>query len=243
LDALLGGEFERVAPLLAPHATAPARLGVYRNNVRANFIDSLHSSFPAIWRLVGEAYFRQIAGEFHRLHPSRSGDLLHVGHAFPGYLAERHHADEYRYLGDIARLEWLCQESLLAAEHSPLDLERLRRVTPSAYDDLRFQLHPAVRLFESPYPALRIWQANVASDAEPEVIDLASGPDCVAVMRQRLQLKFHPLSRGEQAFLNALQAGTACGAAIEQAGACDDEFDASAALQRFVAAEIIVDFR
>jgi len=30
LDALLGGEWVRAAPLLAPHAAAPARFGVYR---------------------------------------------------------------------------------------------------------------------------------------------------------------------------------------------------------------------
>ena len=244
LDALLSGELERVAPLLTRSGAEPARrVGVYRSNVQGNFIDSLRSTFPAIWRLVGEDYFRQTAREFQKSHPSRSGDLLHVGRGFPDYLAELHRDDQYGYLADVARLEWLCEEVLLAAEHPPLDLERLRLLAPSAYDALRFELHPALRLFESPFAALRIWEANAASEEEPEVIDLGSGPDRLAVMRQRLKLKFYPLSRGEYRFLSALRDGAAFGAAIENGSACDEEFDAGAALQRFVAAEIIVDFQ
>jgi hypothetical protein len=241
MDALLGGALASAAALLAPGGAPVERLGLYRNNVRTNFVDSLRSSFPVTWRLVGEDYSRQVALEFHASHPSRSGDLLHVGQAFPGYLATLHQ-HEYRYLGEVARLEWLCQEALLAAERAPLDLEKLARVPPTAYDGLRFELHPALRLFESPYPALRIWQANVASAAEPELIDLDCGADCLALMRERLELKFHRLSRSEFCFLAALHTGASFSAAIEGADACDAEFDAGAALRRFVAAEAIVDF-
>jgi hypothetical protein len=248
MDAILSGELEGVTHLLAAERGAkppsPARrLAVYQNNVRANFIDSLHSSFPALWRLVGEDYFRQIAGAYHRSHPSRSGDLTHVGRDFPEYVGELHHAGEYRYLADIARLEWLCQEVLLAAPHPPLDLNRLRLIAPAAYDALRFELHPAVRLYASAYPALRIWEANVTSEAEPELIDLAAGADCLAVARHALELKFYRLGPGEYAFLDALQSGMVFSAALEAACGCDADFDAAAALRRFVAAKVIVDFQ
>jgi hypothetical protein len=216
---------------------------VYGNNMRSNFLDSLISSFPAVRRLVGEDYFRQVAREYHRQNPSRSGDLLHVGRGFADYLAELHRADQYRYLADVARLEWLCEESLLAAEHAALDLERQRNVAPSAYGALRFDLHPALRLFESEFPALRIWEANVESDAEPEPIDLGAGADRLAITRARLKLAFHRLSRGEFSFLDNVRGGAEFSTAIERAGTCDDAFDAGAALRRFVAAEAIVDYR
>ncbi len=247
MNALMSGDLRQAAPLIAmggaARAASPARrLGVYRSNVCANFLDSLHASFPAIWRLVGEDYFRQAAREYHRENPSRSGDLLHVGRGFPAFLAKRHRTDQYQYLADVARLEWLCEESLLAAEHAALDFERLRGVAPSAYGALRFDVHPALRLFESPFPALRIWEANVASDAEPEPIDLGAGADCLAITRVELELAFHRLSRGEYSFLDSLRGGDDFSEAIEHAGACDDEFDAGAALRRFVAAQVIVDF-
>src|SRR5882724_11757797 len=88
MEGLLGDDPARAIALIAARPTcrsavAGHRLGLYRNTVRSNFIDSLHSSFPVIWRLVGEDYFRQTAREFHRLHPSHSGDLTHVGQALP----------------------------------------------------------------------------------------------------------------------------------------------------------------
>jgi Putative DNA-binding domain len=240
MHALLDGEMERAAILVAAQGIAPAhRLGVYAATARANFIDSLISSFPAIRRLVGEDYFKQCARGYHTRHPSRSGDLQPLGQAFAQYLWEVHGDGEYRYLGDVARLEWLLQETLLAADHGPLDLAKLRRVAPAAYDDLRFTLHPSARLFESRFPCLAIWEANVACDTEPELIDLGAGPDRVLLIRGGGQLSFHRLSHAEQGFLHSVQAGERFAVAVESGA---HAFDAAAALQRFVVAGVIVDF-
>ena len=71
----------------------PAALSIYVNNARVGFTQTLKRAYPAIERLVGEDYFLQCAREFQRLHPSRSGDLQHVGEGFCDYLLERHGAD------------------------------------------------------------------------------------------------------------------------------------------------------
>jgi hypothetical protein len=153
----------------------------------------------------------------------------------------------------VARLEWLVQETLLAADHGPLDLAKLGRILPDDYDGLRFHLHPSARLFASRYPCVAIWEANVGSDAEPELINLDAGPDRVLLVRAGGQLKCHRLSHGEQEFLHSVQAGERFAAAVESGGvqsradlAGEGEhctFDAAAALQRFVLAGVIVDFQ
>jgi len=107
---------------------------------------------------------------------------------------------------------------------------------------LRFELHPSLRLFESRYPTLAIWEVNVGSDAEPPTIDLRRGGDLIAIVRQRLQLQFHRLSAGEHSFLRALALGGCFSAAVDCGDEADAAFDASAALQRFVAAETVVAF-
>jgi len=224
---------------------------VYRNTVRSNVTAALESTFPAVRRLVGEAYFRQAARDFALRYPSRSGDLRHLGASFPRYLSELHAHDQYRYLGDVARLELLIEEVLLAAEHPPFDLAALAAVAPDAYENLQLVLNPALRLFESPYPIQRIWETNVGSNTEPDTIDLESGGDRLAVLRQRLQLQFHPLSPGEWRWLTALSAGMPFAASLEAAAvdedagrdADEDEFDAAAALRRLVALGAIVAFR
>ena len=230
LDALFGaGQIE-------------GRQGLYQSNVRINFTDALRSTYPAVRRLVGEDYFRQTALMFQGTHPSRSGDLAHAGRGFPEYLAALHGDGQYRYLADIARLEWLCQEALLGAGHAPLDLERLRAVAPPHYDALRFELHPTLRLYQSAYPALLIWEANVADESEPEPIDLNAGGEQLALMRRAGKLTFLSLTPGELAFLDALERGAPFGEAIASAGAREGPFDAGAALRRFIGAEAIVDF-
>lgn len=246
MDALLGASLEQAVPLIAsPGERARGQLGVYHNTVQVNFLGSLESTFPAIRRLVGADYFLQTAREFQRRHPSRSGDLLHVGQRFPQYLSELHAADRFRYLSDVARLEWLIQDTLLAAEHAPLELSKLAAVAPDDYDALRFELHPSLRLFESPFPALRVWETNVGGEAaartEPEAVDLDAGGDRLALMSRRLTLQVHRLSPGEAGLLQAIRRGASFAAAVDAGQAGDDEFDATAALQRFVSVEAIVD--
>jgi hypothetical protein len=258
MQAVLDGEPDRAARWIASRGISPTQaLNVYANTARSNFTESLISSYPAVRRLVGEDYFLQAARVFHRGQPSTSGDLQPAGTRFAQYLSQLHGNDEYRYLAEVARLEWLIQETLLAADHAPLDLDKLGLIAPAAYDQLRFDLHPSARLFASQFPCVAIWQANVGSDAEPEPIDLGSGPDRVLLVRSGGELKFHRVNQGEQAFLQSLRAGDAFAEAVQSGqrwdaavghaangDAADDgtRFDAAAALQRFVAAGVIVDF-
>ncbi len=219
-------------PVVPNGLHAAQRLQVYAGNAHANFSSALELSYPVVRRLVGAAYFAQCARSFQREHPSRSGDLQPAGAPFPAYIDALHRGGEYRYLGDVARFEWLLQEALLAADHPPLDLGKLAAVATGDYDSLRFRLHPSVRLFESDYPCLAIWQANSAAE-EPPVIDLHGAPrERIAIMRSGstgwgaphvhgtglgapTAPRFHALSEGEQAFLAALQAAAPFAAAVE----------------------------
>jgi hypothetical protein len=254
LRSLLEGEPQpdALAQIIAPPGMHPAPiLNLYANNARSHFIDALRSSYPAVRRLVGDEYFDQCARSFHARYPSRSGDLQPAGEHFPEHLLELHGAGEYRYLGEVARLEWLIEETLLAADHAPLDLGKLQAVPPEGYDDLRFSLHPSARLFASEFPCTAIWEANVGSDAEPPTIDLGSGHDRVLLTRERGRLRLHRLSAGEMRFLRSLQAADTFRAAVESGfgahlpGGAEEglaaTFDAAAALRRFVAATVIVD--
>jgi hypothetical protein len=255
---------------IAAHGIPPARrLNVYATTARENFIGSLASSFPAVRRLVGHEYFEHCARSYHRRHPSLSGDLQPAGMQFANHLSAIHGNDAYRYLIDVARLEWFIQESLLAADHPMLDVTRLAAVAPARYDALRFDLHPTVRLFASDYPCLRIWQANTTGDAAPDTIDLSSGGDRLLLMRRDGELVFQQTSSGEQRFLCALMSGARFAEAVEAGepdnanpaanaratantdavvhasvpdGLGGDVFEAAAALRRFVLAGVIVDF-
>jgi hypothetical protein len=243
MDCLLGGAPDEASDLVHSRGMAAAeRLRIYQRNLIENYTKSLRSSYPVIASLVGEEYFNDAARQLQLAHPSQSGDLAEVGAAFAEFLLERHHADQFRYLADIARLEWSCQKSLLAADHAPLELARLAAVVPADYDQLHFLLHPAVQLFESPYPCLKIWQSHADESIHNEQIDLNGGGVRVAIALSSRSLVFHPLSDGEYVFLAALHSNVPLAGAVEVAIAADPSFDAAAMMRRGVLAGLVVDF-
>jgi hypothetical protein len=226
-----------------PGVVPRAAVSIYANNAHVNFIETLKLTYAAIWRLVGEDYFRQCAREFQRLYPSRSGDLQHVGEGFADYLETLHGGDAYRYLPAVARLEWAYQEALIESELAPLDLNRLAQVEPHNYLALRFRLQPSVRPVESAFPILAIWEANVVEGQAQEYrIDLDAGADRLLVVRGFEEVRIHTLTVGELAFLTRLLAGDAFAVAVESACDADSEFDPGATLKGFVALRAIVDF-
>ena len=95
---------------------AAARLAIYRNNLHANFHSVMALEFPVIQQLSGGDYFRQLAADYQRAQPSRSGNLHHIGVAFPAWLTERLAGTDYAWFGDVAALEWAWQECYVAAE-------------------------------------------------------------------------------------------------------------------------------
>jgi hypothetical protein len=228
---------------LVPGLLPPAALSIYANNVRVNFTQTLALTYPATRRLVGEDYFRQCAREFQRIQPSRSGDLQNVGKHFSDYIATLHGADEFRYLVDVARLEWAYQEALIEPEFVPLDLNRLAQVEPRNHLALRFCLQPSARLLESAFPVLAIWESNVVdASAEQDRIDLNAGADRLLLVRVFDDVRIHRLNTSELKFLTRLRVRERFGSAVESAIDADPTFDPVTSLKKFMALRAIVDF-
>jgi hypothetical protein len=187
-----------------------------------------------ICRLVGADYFRQLARAFLICHPSRSGDLHHVGRAFAPFLREQFADSEYLYLADVAALEWAYQECLVAAEVDPLDPVVLRSLPPESHGELRLGLRPSCRLIQSQFPVLRIWQVNQPDSAADETIDLRSGPDLLLVFRRSAGIYFRRIHQDDYHLLAAFAAGNSLLEALDSILASNPRFELCAALRRCV---------
>jgi hypothetical protein len=208
------------------------RLGIYRSNLEEGFAKTLALEFPVIQRLVGENYFRQLALSFLARHPSRSGDLHHVGVPFAGFLREQFVGTAYRYFADVAALEWASQECLVAEDDEPVDPKALQSVPPRAYPRLRFALRRAARLLESSFPIVCIWEANQPGATAAEIIDLAGGPEFALAHRMTDGARITRLSAGEFALLSTLARAEPLEAALDASLACQPDFDLGVALRR-----------
>ena len=219
-----------------------ARIDIYRNNVLGNYRKVLGAAFPVVKRLVGAAFFHAAVDAFVRAHPSVRGDVNGYGADLARFLESYGPARPLAYLPDVARLEWAIDQAAIAADASALDLAALAAVDQDALAMLRFRLHPSVRLIESRYPLLHIWQANQPDRDGSDEIDLGEGGDSLLVARAERAVGIERLTPGEAQLLRALAANAALGAAAARAGAVNPSFDLPAVLQRHVLNRVVVAF-
>ena len=231
--ALPPAEFDWLIGHIADDAAgARKRLGVYANTVRVNHRSALSATYPVVERLVGPDFFSYAAESFARSYPSRSGNLDDYGVEFPDFLDSFAPAASLPYLPDVARLELLVDQLMVAEDDS-----RVRSVAAPlvAYDvrlDYTLNLTAGCRLLKSDYPIHRIWQVNQPGCEDDGPVDLAEGGARLLVRRNGFAIEIVSLERAEFAFLSAFAAGLTLGAAVASALAVDPRFDAAQSLYR-----------
>ena len=200
-----------LAECIVDDGLAPARrLRVYRNNARAMFEGALERTYPVLRRQVGDEQFAALARRYRAEHPSRSGDLHWVGENFASWLAQQVAADGQAWLAELARLEWACEEAMVAARLPPLAPADLGPVAPETLADVGLVLQPSVRTVSSPFPVWSAWRAGQV-DGAGEPVDLALGAQHVVVTCCDTGLVLHSLPEEQYLFVAALAGGGSLG--------------------------------
>lgn len=207
------------------------RLGIYANNVRETFLGTLEATYPTVLRLAGRDWFRQAGRRYQLVHPSRRGNLHHLGERYADWLATEVGDGPYAYFADVARLEWAYQEVLVAAEPAALDLAALAAVPVRRHGELLLELSPAARLVESEYPLFAIWQAQRDTAADPRPVRLDAGPSRVLVIRRADHVELRELALAQHALLAAVARHRPLEAALEAALGADPTADATTTLR------------
>ena len=206
---------------------AGRRFAVYRNTVAVALTDALAASFPALQALVGEAFFRAMAGIFLRRHPPQTPVLADWGEAMPGFLQTFAPLAGYPYLADVARLELAIRQSYHAADSLPVAPEAFAAIPPDQLGALRLTLAPALRVVKSGWPLHDLWRAATTPGTEP-----GTEPQDVLITRPRYDPVAEVLPPGGAAFLGAIAAGRPLAAAL---GAAGDSFELAATLSLLLA--------
>lgn len=238
MDALLAASPDEQIPALGIKPglfAATERVAIYRNNLRGNFCRLLELEYPVTRRLVGEAFFEQTALQYLAASPSRSGDFFHAGREFATFLRRQFQESDYRYLPDVAELEWAYQEAMIAADDSrDFDIQGLLNLAPERLENLRFTLHPAVRLVRSPFPVVRVWQAHQGEVDDIDPIDLDCGGDNALLTRPGRSTTISAIDNGAAACLGLLLEGEPLGRALEAGLHAAADFNLQQALQQWL---------
>jgi hypothetical protein len=215
--------------LHGPDGTPDAsRFQVHRNTVASTLVEALAAAFPAIVRILGEAFFAAAAGAYAAAEKPASPLLFRYGATFPDFLARLDSLAAYPYVPDVARLDFAWLAAYHAADADPLSAETLARIPPERLTDTELPLHPATRIVTSPCPLVTLWSANRGDGPVPDCLPDRSEDAIVA--RPGTVVTVHPLPAGGAAFARALGDGLSLGAAAETAAASNTGFDLGACL-------------
>ncbi len=225
--------------LLRPDGTpATRRFNVYRNNVIVSLTDAIAEGFPVVCKLVGDEFFRFMARHYAAANPPGSPLLFRYGQSFPEFIVQFSSADSVPYLADVARLELARREANHAADAVPLEADCLAAFKADELPHLEFDLIPSMRIVESRFPVLSIWNANLGNG--PAEMP-ASGED-VLVARPEMEVEMHRMPPGGAHFLNALLDGTELGHAASLAASVEG-FDLASNITTMLQARLITNIQ
>jgi len=219
------------------------RLAIYGGAYRSRLADALAANFPALARLLGEADFRRLAGEYVRAHDSPFFSIRYYGDALAQFLATREDYTAAPVLAELARWEWAMTGAFDAADATPLAHEALARVSPQRWAQLRFTFHPSLQRLTLWWNVPQLWQA-LSDDTERPAASLTAEPLEWLLWRQDLSTYFRSLPQTEAAALDgALRGwpfGELCELLCEQLGDAAAPAQAATLLRGWVAAGLIV---
>lgn len=231
-----GDRADLAAAVVGDSISAEARLRVYQHHVAYSLGTALAATFPTVQALVGEEFFRTMAGRFVARELPTQPVLSEYGAGFPTFVAGYEPARGLPYLADTARLDW----ALNAAFHSPvgrrLAAADLAAIAVERLPSLSIALSAGAALIRSRYPIDRIWNASQPG-VSAGTVDLASGGADLLVLRRLDDAAFVVLGVGEAAFVASLIEENSLEAATERALSVDVTFDLSAGFARLLGLE------
>lgn len=234
--ALLDTDLPCPDGLCSANGADPAsRFAVYRNNVQGSLINALADSYPVVMQLVGDEFFRAMAGVFIQNHPPRSPLMSDYGSELADFISGFEPASSVPYLDDVARLERLRTQAYHAADALPLSQERIATVFADAdgLNELRIGLHPSLYLLDSNFAVVDIWAAH-QHDATLAGIDLNQAQHAL-ILRNGLEVEVFNVDLGISQFIRQLKAGLS----LTQALASADAFDLGQTLALLISRQAI----
>ena len=242
-QAVLGRDENAIVAAILGDGLDPAqRLGIYRNHYISSLTEALKATFPVTCRLLDPRFFAYAASEFIKQSPPRQVCLFEYGEGLPGFLAAFPPCAHLKYIGDVARLEWLINSALHSPGLPAIEGKDLAHLDVANYPQLVLALQPSLRLIESPWPIECIWHQNKPGVEGEGAIDLDAGGCRLEIRQLGDDVVFRQLEAGEFALRSELAKGGSLEGAIEVALAGDPQFNAADGLRRLFAEGLVVGF-
>lgn len=232
--ALLNPDLPLPEGVIGPRGKgAQKRFAVYRNNVTVGLVNALADIFPAVQRLVGEGFFRDMARVYLSEEPPRSALLFEYGGGFAAFLDRFEPVSKLPYLSGVARLERAWLDAFHAADADPLLPESLGAIPPESLGEVTFTPHPTARIVRCTYAAVAIFSASREERPLDHIRPLDPEDGLITRPRHEVQVRQLPSRAGDffEALMTGMTLGEAASTTFERHPAFDLPFAISAMLE------------
>ncbi|MEZ5537210.1 MAG: DNA-binding domain-containing protein [Thiolinea sp.] len=214
---------------------AEQRLGIYRNSAQAIHREHLKVVYPVCGQLLGEAFFSQLATYYSRHFPPASAFLSDYGGQLAEVIVEHEKLQPWRWVADIAQLEWARHYAWHRPNQPASDWGRLAGMDAQQQAGLRFALPASATLIRSRYAIHQVWSAHQQGSEQAFADIVLEQGECVLVWREGRQVFQQPLDEKVCSFLHYAEQGKTLAEIVALQGA-----DVSGVLARCVAQSWLV---
>lgn len=207
LEAVFTGQTEAVHCLDLQDNTRG--LQVYRANLHATALQALTISFPTVTKLVGPDILRYASNMLLRLAPPQHGNWARWGEQLAEVLAAMPELDEFPFVADCARLDFLCHQLLRATDHHFIK-KSLSVLSTEDPDRIKVHLAPSLTLLSSEFPIGKIRAAHKLSDEDRQrqlaivLQNKSTDKYFYACFRNDFEIEIQALTEIEYRWLNLL---------------------------------------
>lgn len=195
--------------------TAEQRLAVYKNNTHSLLRDLLKDTFPVTTLLLGDKFMSFATHKFITTFPPDSGDMNAYGAQFPDFLDHLPNVNEFAYVPDTSRLEWLAHEAYMSPRLPALTGAALAAVAdPMA---LELKLQPHVQLLRSGWPVDKLWHRVNEEGADLKGFEMKAEESFCAIFRAGDRIAVWSITEGGYRFIEHLQSSPSLPLAAEAA--------------------------
>ncbi|MBI2393222.1 MAG: putative DNA-binding domain-containing protein [Deltaproteobacteria bacterium] len=189
---------------------ADARLAVYARMYVDRLVDALSEDYPKVRVVLGDEAFVAAAERYLHAYPPHHPSIRFAGDRFPAFLA----GDDPRpWLPELARLELARLDVFDAADDTPLRLDDVRAMDPTAFAQRVLRWVRAHAIVEVAWSIDETWRAIEEAEATRafDFVPPAPEPRTILVFRQGVVVRHRALDREEARALVAACGGIAFG--------------------------------
>ena len=190
------------------------RLSIYSHAYRARLLEALASNYPSMQIYLGEEQFEALGNAYIDRYPSHFRSIRWFGDKLENFLRENASYNDFPYLSELAKVEWLMTLVFDAANSDNVKLESLGSIPPECWVNMRFLPHPSAHLIQLSWNVVPIWKALFQDESPCELLqnDL---PISWIFWRSNLINQYCSLTNDEASAIDAMLKGSTFGEICE----------------------------